>query len=414
MTKRATWSEVRGRAGRGASAALPLEARLPAFHAARPEPVRRLRNLSVAVLGAGAVAGRAALHIARWQVRRLFLADPRCFKLESLQTHDVDPRQIGRGKAFEVGRRCKAVSPETAVFIYPGSVQDLPWDALFECDAVLIAFDHPHPEVLVGQWCLNLGIVLVHAAVFGQTLSAQVRTFGNRDGQGPCPGCGFGPMEWRQINEEVSYSCDGLRSGRGAATVAGPPTRSVSSLCSLGADLAVNQILRWALGLGHPVFDTLLDYCGYTNQTVTSALVRQRHCRCDHTRYEFQLASRPLSETPLTELIAGAGDWDRASLTVQLNGVEWVERGACRCGEPVAVRRFVPVGGRLRRRCRVCRAALAKHPLDVYRTVLASQLGDALTTPLNRLGWTRGRWILLRDTRRGVVIRNSDSTLDLP
>ncbi len=94
---------------------------------------------------------------------------------------------------------------------------------------------------------------------------------------------------------------------RRAPRVAELPTVSVASLCSLASNLASNQLLRHVLQLGTPVADTSLEYCGYTNRTVTSPLTLSQNCPCDHRRGVLLPSPKLLREVSLAELAAAAG-----------------------------------------------------------------------------------------------------------
>jgi hypothetical protein len=158
--------------------------------------------------------------------------------------------------------------------------------------------------------------------------------------------------------------------------------------------------------LGKPVDETLIDYCGYTNQIVTSPLPRNPDCRCDHTRYDLRTVAQPLSQCSLNDLAGQAGGLDPDTLTFQIQNAMWVDRGACQCHEPVWVRRFVRAGKRPAGRCTTCHAPILPQPIFSYRTVAASQLGDVLRKPLRRLGAANAGWVLLRDNTRGTLLHS--------
>jgi molybdopterin/thiamine biosynthesis adenylyltransferase len=211
MRKRAQFIEVKPRAAkRGNHALLDTAARLPNFIGGPTDAVARLRALTIFIVGVGSVGGRIAVHLARLGVAMLCLVDPKRFKPESVLTHDIEPREVDKFKALTSARRCKAISPATRVFAFNGPAEDLPLDAFADANLVVLATDNLAAEIEVGQRCVRLGKPLVQASVHGDTLTAQVRVFGNADGQGPCPVCGFGAVEWQMLNEHVRFSCDGF------------------------------------------------------------------------------------------------------------------------------------------------------------------------------------------------------------
>jgi molybdopterin/thiamine biosynthesis adenylyltransferase len=249
-----------------------LGERLPRFLGLHGDAVANLRRRAFGVIGTGAVGRELTLHLARLQPAGLWLCDPGRYKPQSLLTQPIGPHEVGEPKAFATGRLCKALSPRTTVFACDAAVQDLPATAFADVDLVVLATDNLAAEVEVGQRCLWLGRPLVQASVHGATLVAQVRSFVNGDGTGPCPACGFSVDEWAHLNRETSFSCEGRTDGRAERRTAAAPTMSVSFLCALAANLACVQILRHVLKLGAPLADSVLEYCGYTHRTVTAPL----------------------------------------------------------------------------------------------------------------------------------------------
>src|SRR5262249_3239740 len=151
------------------------------------------------------------------------------FKPESLLTQPIAPDDLGNPKAESTGRLCKRISPQTAVAAWDGPVEELGTLAFADVDFVVLATDNLAAEVEVGQRCLGWRKPLVHASVHGETLVAQVRFFANANGEGPCPACAFGAAEWAHLNQETTFSCEGLAAGRPVAVKkSGPPTRSTS------------------------------------------------------------------------------------------------------------------------------------------------------------------------------------------
>ena len=126
---------------------------------------------------------RIALHLARLRIAELWLVDPQQFcKAESLLTHPIS--EISRQpKVTVTARRCKKISPSTRVFSFVGRVQDLLLDALANVHLWVMATDNLAAEIEVGRRCLHLGRRLVHAALFGEGMVAQVRVFANTDAQ---------------------------------------------------------------------------------------------------------------------------------------------------------------------------------------------------------------------------------------
>jgi molybdopterin/thiamine biosynthesis adenylyltransferase len=350
---------------------------------------------------------RIAEHFARLQVAELWLVDPRCCKPESLLTHPIS-RVTRLPKARYTARVCKEINPATRVFYFAGSVEELPPDAFASAHLCIMATDNLAAEIEVGRRCVSLGKRLVQASLHGETLTAQVRVFGNADAEGPCPACAFGAIEWQQLAEQVRYSCEASQAGvRSRLQMTSLPTRSTSHLCSLGADLAVNQSLRLALHLGEPVANTILEYCGFTNRIVTSRIERNPTCRCDHTRFEVVRAAMPLREYSLTKLLETFFEHEAAELiTVTLGRWEWIEQARCRCADPVSVGRFVVAGRSSIGRCRRCMRTIRAQPFGTCQTITVALLGNAASVSLAKLGVRECPWILLRGAEKGILVQD--------
>ena len=52
--------------------------------------------------------------------------------------------------------------------------------------------------------------------------------------------------------------------------------------------------------------DSVLEFCGYTNRTVTMPLAQNPNCPCDHSAWEIAPAPRALRDCTLRELLAAA------------------------------------------------------------------------------------------------------------
>lgn len=414
MNRVVPFRECRAGGRRGLASQAALTSRLPVFIGAQGDVEGTLRNLRVFVVGCGSVGMRAAEHFARLRVAELWLVDPRrCCKPESVLTHPIS-RPMDVPKANYAARVCKRISPSTRVFAYVGLVQDLWLDAFADADLCIMATDNLAAEVEFGRRCLSLGKCLVQAALHGESLTVQIRVFANADGPGPCPACAFGAVEWRQLADQVQYSCEGGVSGHSALRIDGPPTRSTSSLCALAADLALNQSLRHVLGLGEAVGDTITEYCGFTNRILTSSLKRNPACRCDHTRFEVVHAPMPLRSYSFARLMADfvnpRGD---SSVTLTVGGAEWIESGWCRCSEPSPVQRFVPAGQGTAGQCGLCRSLIHAQPFTSHSAVSASMLGKAVALPLLRLGVRRCPWVLLRKADGTILVHDPSRALPL-
>jgi molybdopterin/thiamine biosynthesis adenylyltransferase len=387
------------------AAAVPQRgARLPTFLGLRSEAGPALDALRVAVIGAGSVGRSMALHLARAQVGEIRVVDPGHYKPEGLLTQPITAADVGAAKASNTARLCRQLSPTTGAWAFDGPAQALAPAALADVDVVLLATDNLTAEVEVGQRCLWLRRPLLQASVHGDTLVAQVRLFLNADGEGPCPACAFGPVEWAHLNRETTFSCAGRVNGVAVGRTVTPPTRSVSFLCSLAADLALTQLFRFVMKLGAPLLDSVLEHCGYTHRAVLSCLKRNPDCPCDHTAWERAGAPWPLADCTPRELARAAGldeEGDTAGVSLAVDALPFVERGACGlCGKEQEVGRFGAAG-----RCPACGGPVEAQPFYTHRALPAALLRPALDKRLRELGAAEARSAVVRGAGRAVLVR---------
>lgn len=405
MPNQPDFIELKSEARRSRGKPAQRSARLPRFIGCSVDANAVLSGLKIGVVGSGSVGGRIITHLARLKPAALWIADPKSYKEESCLTHEIEPRDVGRSKAFVTARRCKAISPGTCVFVFDGLVQDLPMDAFADADLVVMAPDNLPAEREVGQRCLHLGKNLVHASLHGETLTAQIRFFGITGEQGVCPACLFSSEEW-SMSQQTQFSCEGFLDGKTDLHLGELPTVSVGSICSLAADLALNQILRFVLKLGEPVENSLAEYCGFTNRIVTSRLVQNPDCHCEHSRYSIASSLKPLAASTLCDLANAAGiPAYSAALAFTVDGYDWIEAGTCKCPEPSPVHRFVARATRKNLGCAKCRAPIKTTPFFTQRSVAAHSLGPALNQPLDMLGVASTHCVLVSTSDNAVLIR---------
>ena len=374
-------------------AGVPPGVRLPQLVAAPgPEHIQAVcGDLTAAVVGVGSVGWSTALHLSRLHVSVL-LVDGGRIKPASLVTHPAFPEDLGRSKAANLGRLCKRLSPQSTVRVFDGPVKDLPLEGLARCGLVVLATDNLQAEVETGRRCRLLGAPLVQASLHGQTLMAQVRFFSNRS-TGPCPACDFSAMEWRALNRQVRFSCEG-----GGSRIDGPATMSLSFLCATAADLAMVQIFRHLFNLGPPVADTILEYCGYTHKTGIRPLVQNPDCPVDHTVPTRVAQERPATDLTLADLAAaatGTSQPEVSAVSVRFGGYAFVEKAACACSRLRTVRRFA-AKGEGGTPCGRCRSPLTPHPYYTLDPLPLDRVPDEMTTPLGRLGIRAAAWAEVR------------------
>ena len=146
-------------------------------------------------------------------------------------------------------------------------------DAFVDSDLVVMATDNLQAEIATAQRCLYLRKPLLQASVHGETLVVQIRWFGDvAKGRGACPACSYSQAELSHAIAGTKFSCEGYRGARPEFEIETAPTVCVSAVCNLAADMAMTQVLRFALGLGQPTDDFCLEYCGFTHRTVLGRL----------------------------------------------------------------------------------------------------------------------------------------------
>jgi molybdopterin/thiamine biosynthesis adenylyltransferase len=389
-------------------AAPPRRERLPQWVGLKGDAGAALDGLRLAIIGNGSVGLGLALAAARLQVKGLDLIDGGHYKRASLLTHDILPREaaLAHPKALHAARLCKQISPATRVRAYAGTIQSMAMDALADADLAVLATDNVAAEVEVGKRCLHLRKPLVHAAVHGETLTAQVRFYRNADAAGACPACFLNRTEIEHLSAGLTFKCDGSGAAPQAAATAVAPTRSVSSLCGLAANLAMIEILKYVVGLGPKRGDFVLEYAGYTNRTVVTPLgPRPSTCFCDHdTVWTLQEPPRPLSECSLGDLAAAAGlaaDLRRVAFSV--DQMVYAQAGACGCGKPRRLERFAVPGVSQAGVCETCRQPVYADAFFSHRPAAAACLGAAVRRPLRELGAPDPRCVLVQQDDRAVL-----------
>jgi hypothetical protein len=352
-----------------------------------------------------------AIHLARLQIGRLLLVDYSRIKKESLLTHPVLPEDISKPKASTLGQLCRRISPETQICAFNDRVEKLALIALDRFDAVLLATDNILAEIEVGQRCRWLGVPLLQASVYGDSLVAQVRHFSNTGAESSCPACGFSPGEWSALNREIRFSCQGLGTMETESLIEGPPTMSVSFLCSTAADLALNMIVRDILLPDKSDEDFLLEYCGYTNRTVVSPLARNPGCACDHTTLDRGLVPHPVAGHTLRQLANAAGfdktnNLDRVSF--QIDRLVFSELGVCRCESSPPLRRFYFKGNGAGI-CNACGEEINLQPFFTHEMVPSSIVTEEMDRPLQEIGAASARWAVVRGRDNSVLIKAEDT-----
>jgi molybdopterin/thiamine biosynthesis adenylyltransferase len=387
-----------------------LRARSAAYMGFEGDALDVFAGKRVLLLAAGSVNRPAAELLTRLGVGGIDIVDPKRIKRESLLTHQgVGPDELGEFKAVAAARACAALGTGTRVRYFVGSIQDLSLADLAGTDVVIMAPDNLAAEFAGGEACLHLGIPLIHSSLFAEALVAQCRVYANADAKSPTPACGFTAAERELHDGQVRFSCEGSPAGAATPEVVGPATVSPVSLCSIAADLAVTQFLRLVLGLGEPVGDTMLEWCGYTHRTRISPLSCGGACRSDHARLDVVRLPRPLGDHSLAELAAQVGGGDEAEArTYMLGDLAWAERGVCHCGRHQSLGRFVAPTRPRAGQCPRCTEPIHCAPFFLHRKVSEQLVAPVRSQPLGALAESPPEWLLARSGTAGTLFLNPD------
>jgi len=391
--------EIRTRRGAGAleMRELDRDARMPKLldlPAGVSEAGECMRAQHIVVVGLGSIGSYFAELLARMGVASLLLIDRDVSKSESVLTHPLHPRDIGRPKATLGGERAKAICPATRVRVFDGAVEDLPLDAFVGATAVLLASDNLECERAVSRVSTHLGLPLIQASVHGPTLVAEVRSLANRVGEdGPCLTCGYQAADWEALNTGTVYSCTG-----GPAKRNGIPTVSPPSLCSTAASLAITELLARCTELVSASESRVVTYCGFNHKTTVTSLDRRAECPSDHSVWRVAEWAGPLANATPRQLLSAAGcdggdSLVAASMTVA--GYRFCRVGICGCVAHPALGRFVPALSESSL-CAKCEARLEPHPLYTYEVVPGKALCSSLDQTLAELGVAEPSTVLVR------------------
>lgn len=385
-------------------------ARLPAFYGLTVDPAVALTNFSIAFVGVGSVGRNIADRIVRLKPGRMRFIDRGRFKPESLETHPIDPREAHRRepKARSAARQCARISPATDMAWFDGPVQALDCAEFIAADLVVLATDNLAAEVSVAQTCLSLGKPLIHAAVHGESLVAQVRTYAHSGPESCCLRCHFSSDEEDTIDQNTILSCTGGEPEFGAQVV---PTMSTAALCAVAADIAALNIIRFALKLGDPLANQQIEFGGFTNRTVVSPLrPRNANCKNDHAPWQLRRFPTPLAKAALCELAAASGlaaDGNLDGISFAIPHRQFVEMGDCaHCG-PCRVHCFSTTAGELPP-CPRCNGPRTPQPFFSEEAVAASHLKDMVRRPLRALGVKNTTAVLVRRGDTTVLLHQQD------
>lgn len=410
MNSLPAFTEVLSRSARRVASRARRADRLPEMLGLKRDANDALDELVVMIVGVGAVGATAARSLAHLQIGELRLVDCGCFKPASLLTQPITPSDVGRPKASAIARLCKDISPRTRVLASDRPLQDLALADIADVSSLIVAGDNVSLLHDTGQHCLRLGVKMIHAAVHGETLTAQCRVFGHATAAGPCPVCLFNAEEFQMMNEERVLSCEGFRTPGGVGFGRSlHHTASLQPLCGLAGSMAVLQVVKLALELGPPVQDTLFEVCAYNWRSHVTPIRRNPNCPCAHERFTVQAAPRALGDCTLADLHRAARPYSasRATSHVTVEGFRWTERGLCGCPNPRPVNRFVRAPASKAGHCPRCRKPIHPQPFYSHDAIPPSLADHLQDRTLRSLGAADCRGVIVRRGDKIVLLTNA-------
>jgi molybdopterin/thiamine biosynthesis adenylyltransferase len=218
---------------------------LSMFHPAG-QAVAALAGLAgkhVAVLGAGAIGGQVALHLATSGVGRLTILDDDRVELSNLhRQHLYTPRDLGEPKTAAAARTLREHCPDVEVR-QAGRRITGPWDVVTDADLVVNTVDTPQPHIRrwVNLACVRAGTPFVtggfnqHTGLLGPLVVP---------GKTGCLAC-----QERSLAE---------RYGAAELPVSDNPGRTIPSfgpLCGIVSGMLASEVIRHLTGTGEPAIE---------------------------------------------------------------------------------------------------------------------------------------------------------------
>lgn len=201
---------------------------------------RRLWNARVLIVGVGGLGSPVALYLAAAGLGTLGLADADTVDLSNLQRQIIHSTpDIGRAKVVSATEKIARLNPDVSVRVHPEFVVAAnAREIVSDYDFIVDATDGPQAKFLINDVCVALGKPFSHGGVLG----FQGQTMTVVPGKSACCRCVFG----------------------------GPPPPGASPTCReagvLGSvagmlgTIQATEVLKFILGVGRPLTDTLLTF----------------------------------------------------------------------------------------------------------------------------------------------------------
>jgi hypothetical protein len=292
-----------------------------------------LAEMAPVFVGAGAVNGPLAEHLAYLGMKRCVVVDPKLYKPQS-RVSQCDPQDVGRPKAVVLAERLRALGAEATALVT--DVCDLEPGWVGRGGLVIASVDNRRADILANRLAATMRGRFVKVNVEPLWLHASVRCF---DFRGPrpdvCAECGMTAAQYAGQRHPAGCEGDGVRP-------TGSP-RALSQLAAGAGALAVAQLVgspdRWA----RQWYGRQWDLSLLGGQATWSILSPNPGCRWDHGRHWRNLTW--LETGPKTTTLAGllaTADVRHGEARVRFSGRVVTQACCDRCGRGQDIHRWLP------------------------------------------------------------------------
>ena len=367
-----------------------------------PKPQQAiLASMRVELAGFGSIARPTAEMLYGLGARTFTLIDPKVYHARSTasQCHAIE---VGR-KKVDVGRERLQ---DAQVATYACDIDSVP-DGTIDRETVIIAsFDNRRADIAANRRAVRMGARLLKMNIEPSVPTVALRVYDYRGPVRMCAECQFSDRHY--ATQRHPKSCDGPGPGRRTNS-----PRWLSQMAGYLGALVVCELThpesmhRWA---SHE-----WQYQVKTDQIVTSELVPNTNCRCDHAgRWQNveRLQMGP-SSMRLVDMIPCRGNRDLRQ--TQLRFCQNVAlRGRCEvCGYETFGVRWISDLDAPMSVCRECGDRVRAIPFWTYSQINADRLRPVLDLPLAEWGVAEHAVLeITRDDRTRTYVVGGERTTD--
>ena len=196
----------------------------------------RIRDMSVAIAGAGAIGNELAKNLAMLGIGRQVIIDYDRVEESNLnRAIFFREEDIGRNKAEVLAERLNEIYPLTETLAISDRLEEIPLGVFIDFDAILSGLDNALSRIYLSQISRKYRIPLIDGGIIGSQV--RVQTYIPPDS--PCPACALPPGNYGDLA--------GLRNPCApAAEEAKIPSLPTSA--SLAASIQAQELVKVALG----------------------------------------------------------------------------------------------------------------------------------------------------------------------